>query len=72
MYTIDEMITLLTDLRSLHGGHVPVVIASMPGCDVYENAACELGFAVCHEDGEGGELFKRSDDDNDHPICIVF
>lgn len=74
MYTIDEVISRLQELREIHGGDVPFVIATIAGSSVYENAAVELGFARVHDDGEGGELFQSEGvtDENGQPVCIVF
>jgi hypothetical protein len=69
IYTVDDMLAMLTQIKAQHGGAIPVVIKTSESRSAYENASVDVIRVALHTDNELGELFVA--DDNGIPAVAI-
>lgn len=71
MYTVNDFIRKLEEIRAEHGGETPVVVPTTDRQLAYENAAVSVVNATPFVDVEGGEVFMV-DDGSQSVVAVVF
>jgi hypothetical protein len=71
MYTVDDFIRKLEEIRQEHGGETPVVVPTSDHRMAYENASVGVRKMSAFEDAEGGCVFRITDDSQLAVVVIV-
>jgi len=71
MYTVDDFIRKLEEIRKEHGGETPVVVPTSDQQMAYENASVGVFRMTAFEDVEGGDIFRIMDDSQLAVVVIV-
>jgi len=61
MYTVDDFLAKLEQVKREHGGDTPVVVPTTPEQRAFENAAVNIVTAARYMVDEGGEVFHPSE-----------
>lgn len=69
VYTVDDMLAMLTQVKAEHGGTVPVILKTSQSQVAFENASVDVIHVSSRTDAEFGQLFVP--DENGIPAVAI-